>query len=99
MSDVTKKDWDWLLNTCTYGQLFSEASDAEMESLRTLGQRWKQYEKEGKWKYEAHPFWCTGYTFVSLHFLPTRISQSRTHVRRTPLPYTAIEITLLQPAK
>lgn len=66
MSDVTKKDWDWLLNTCTYGQLFSEASDAEMDSLRTLGQRWKQYEKEGKWKYEAHPFWCTGYTFVSL---------------------------------
>ena len=51
-----------------------------MESLRTLGRRWKQYEKEGKWKYQgewkgkagnqsdalpAHPFWCTGYTFVS----------------------------------
>jgi hypothetical protein len=54
-----------LLNTCTYGQLFQDASDAEMDSLRTLGHRWKQYEKEGKWKYEAHPFWCTGYTFVS----------------------------------
>ena len=64
MSDVTKKDWDWLLNTCTYGQLFTEASEVEMDSLRTLGNRWKQYEKEGKWKYEAHPFWCTGYTFV-----------------------------------
>lgn len=65
VSDVTKQDWNWILNSCVYGQLFPEASDEEMESLRTLGNRWKQYEKEGKWKYEAHPFWCTGYTFVS----------------------------------
>lgn len=54
-----------LLNSCVYGQLFPDASDVEIDSLRTLGNRWKQYEKEGKWKYEAHPFWCTGYTFVS----------------------------------
>lgn len=54
-----------LLNSCVYGQLFPDASDIEIDSLRTLGNRWKQYEKEGKWKYEAHPFWCTGYTFVS----------------------------------
>lgn len=51
----------------TYGQLFTEASDEDMHSLRTLGHRWKQYEKEGKWKYEAHPFWCTGYTFWDLN--------------------------------
>ncbi|ORY34912.1 hypothetical protein BCR39DRAFT_515577 [Naematelia encephala] len=67
VSDVTKKDWDWLLNSCVYGQLFGEAKDEEMDSLRTLGHRWKQYEKEGKWRYEAHPFWCTGYTFWDLH--------------------------------
>ncbi|ODN78566.1 hypothetical protein L202_04177 [Cryptococcus amylolentus CBS 6039] len=67
VSDVTKKDWDWILNSCVYGHLFEEASDAEVESLRTLGHRWKQYEKEGKWKFEAHPFWCTGYTFWDLH--------------------------------
>jgi len=24
-----------------------------MDSLRIMGQRWKQYEKEGKWKYEG----------------------------------------------
>ena len=36
-----------------------------METLRTMGRRWKQYEKEGKWKYQQHPFWCSGYTFVS----------------------------------
>ncbi|WVF68552.1 hypothetical protein IAT40_003320 [Kwoniella sp. CBS 6097] len=67
VSDVTKKDWDWILNSCVYGQLFQDATDDQVESLRTLGHRWKQYEKEGKWKYEAHPFWCTGYTFWDLH--------------------------------
>lgn len=41
VSDVTKKDWDWLLNTMVYGQLFSVASDMELESLRRLGRRWK----------------------------------------------------------
>ncbi|KAJ3517874.1 hypothetical protein NLJ89_g225 [Agrocybe chaxingu] len=67
VSDVTKKDWEWLLNTMVYGQLFPKASDAELESLRRLGARWKQYEREGKWVYEQHPFWCTGYTFWDLH--------------------------------
>ena len=65
VSDVTKQDWNWILNTMTYGNLFPEAKEEEMDSLRTLGRRWKQYEKEGKWLYQAHPFWCTGYTFVS----------------------------------
>jgi hypothetical protein len=67
VSDVTKKDWEWLLNTLVYGQLFPKASDNEKESLRRLGRRWKQYEAEGKWVYEQHPFWCTGYTFWELH--------------------------------
>ncbi|KAJ8084582.1 Hairy/enhancer-of-split with YRPW motif protein 2 [Marasmius tenuissimus] len=66
VSDVTRKDWNWLLNTMVYGQLFPKASDQERESLRRLGLRWKQYEKEGKWVYEQHPFWCTGYTFWNL---------------------------------
>lgn len=38
---VTKKDWEWLLNTLVYGQLFPKASDAEKESLKRLGRRWK----------------------------------------------------------
>ena len=67
VSDVTRKDWNWLLNTMVYGQLFPTATDQERESLRRLGERWKQYEKEGKWVYEQHPFWCTGYTFWELH--------------------------------
>ncbi|KAJ7293048.1 hypothetical protein C8J57DRAFT_1428964 [Mycena rebaudengoi] len=67
VSDVTRKDWEWLLNTMVYGQLFPKATDVELESLRRLGQRWKQYEKEGKWVYEQHPFWCSGYTFWDLH--------------------------------
>ena len=67
-----------------YGHLFPKASEAERESLRRLGARWKvkrslplifrklniliqQYEKDGKWVYEQHPFWCTGYTFWDLH--------------------------------
>ena len=29
--------------------------------------RSQQYEEEGKWVYEQHPFWCTGYTFWELH--------------------------------
>ena len=41
VSDVTKKDWEWLLNTMVYGQLFPNASDVELESLRRLGRRWK----------------------------------------------------------
>lgn len=41
VSDVTKKDWEWLLNTMVYGYLFPQASDAERESLKRLGQRWK----------------------------------------------------------
>jgi hypothetical protein len=41
VSDVTKKDWEWLLNTLVYGQLFPQASDVELESLRRLGTRWK----------------------------------------------------------
>ena len=27
----------------------------------------QQYEKEGKWVYEQHPFWCTGFTYWELH--------------------------------
>ncbi|KAN0100381.1 Protein of unknown function DUF89 domain containing protein [Tylopilus felleus] len=67
VSDVTRKDWEWLLNTMMYGHLFPKATEAERESLRRLGARWKQYEKDGRWVYEQHPFWCTGYTFWDLH--------------------------------
>jgi len=66
VSDVTRKDWDWLLNSMVYGHLFPDASDEELASLHKMGQRWKQYEREGKWIYEQHPFWCTGYTFWDL---------------------------------
>lgn len=41
VSDVTKKDWSWLLNTMVYGHLFPKASEEEKESLRRLGLRWK----------------------------------------------------------
>ena len=41
VSDVTKKDWNWLLNSMVYGQLFSKATDQEKETLRRLGLRWK----------------------------------------------------------
>lgn len=27
----------------------------------------QKYEQEGKWIYEQHPFWCTGFTFWDLH--------------------------------
>lgn len=27
----------------------------------------QQYERDGRWVYEQHPFWCTGYTFWDLH--------------------------------
>lgn len=41
VSDVTTKDWEWLLNTMVYGHLFPEADEVERESLRNLGKRWK----------------------------------------------------------
>ncbi|KAI0081072.1 DUF89-domain-containing protein [Panus rudis PR-1116 ss-1] len=66
VSDVTKKDWNWLLNSMVYGHLFATATADEKEGLRRMGLRWKQYEQEGKWVYEQHPFWCTGYTFWHL---------------------------------
>jgi hypothetical protein len=66
VSDVTRKDWDWLLNSMMYGSLFPDGSDAELASLKQLATRWKGYENEGQWIYEQHPFWCTGYSFWSL---------------------------------
>lgn len=66
VSDVTRKDWNWLLNSMVYGHLFTDKTEDELASLKRLGERWKQYEKEGKWVYEQHPFWCTGYTFWDL---------------------------------
>lgn len=41
VSDVTRQDWDWLLNSMIYGQLFPHVSEAERESLRRMGLRWK----------------------------------------------------------
>ncbi|KAI6047878.1 hypothetical protein EDC04DRAFT_31057 [Pisolithus marmoratus] len=67
VSDVTKKDWEWLLNTMVHDRIFPDATEVERGSLRRLGNRWKQYERDGKWVYEQHPFWCTGYTFWDLH--------------------------------
>lgn len=66
VSDVTKKDWNWLLNSMVYGHLFSGQTDDELASLKRMGLRWKQYEQEGKFIYEQHSFWCTGYTFWSI---------------------------------
>ena len=84
VSDVTRKDWDWLLNMMVYGDLFKNASDAELESLRRLGKRWKQYVAEGKWIYEQHPFWCTGYTFFSL---PEEAPDLFLHLSRSDLVF------------
>ncbi|KAF5366952.1 hypothetical protein D9757_010852 [Collybiopsis confluens] len=67
VSDVTRRDWEWLKNSMVYGQLFPKANEVELESLRRLGTRWKQYEKEGKWVYEQHPYWCCGYDYWNLH--------------------------------
>jgi len=63
VSDVTRQDFDWILQVSYYGHLFTGHSDNEMASLKKMAQRWKQYVAEGKWIYEAHPFWCSGYTF------------------------------------
>jgi len=41
VSDVTKKDWNWLLNNMMYGNLFPHATDVEMDALRMLAKRWK----------------------------------------------------------
>lgn len=82
VSDVTRQDWEWLLNSMVYGQLFPTATEAERESLRQMGLRWKQYEKEGKWVYEQHPFWCTGYSFWEL---PTEAPDLFLHLSESDL--------------
>ncbi|CAD6588003.1 MAG: hypothetical protein CYPHOPRED_004218 [Cyphobasidiales sp. Tagirdzhanova-0007] len=63
VSDVTKKDFEWLVNTMVYGHLFTGHTDNELASLKKMGQRWKKYVTEKNWIYEQHPFWITGYTF------------------------------------
>jgi len=68
VSDVTRKDFNWLLNSMVYGHLFPEASDDQVASLKAMGLRWKEYVKKGAWVYEEHPFWISGYT-VSLSSL------------------------------
>ena len=50
-----------------YGSLFPSGTDDQVASLKQMGQRWKNYEKQGQWVYEQHPFWCTGYTFWSIN--------------------------------
>jgi hypothetical protein len=44
----------------------------------------QQYEKEGKWVYEQHPFWCTGYTFWEL---PSEAPDLFLHLSRSDLVY------------
>ncbi|BGP51558.1 Hairy/enhancer-of-split with YRPW motif protein 2 [Rhodotorula kratochvilovae] len=66
VSDVTRKDFDWLLNSMVYGHLFPNASDEEVASLKKMGMRWKEYVKTGQFVYEEHQYWVTGYTFWNL---------------------------------
>lgn len=63
VSDVTKKDFEWLVNVMVYGHLFTGHTNNELASLKKMGQRWKKYVSAGNWIYEQHPFWITGYTF------------------------------------
>lgn len=55
VSDVTMKDWAWLLNTMNYGHLFPKATPDEMESLRRMGKRWKVRSRELLWPIYSHP--------------------------------------------
>jgi len=57
VSDVTDADFKWLINQMVYGHLFADATDEDIEALRTMGHRWKDYVTQGKWVYEQHPFW------------------------------------------
>ena len=42
-------------------------SHMSLSNIDDLTPHTQQYEREGKWVYEQHPFWCTGYTFWELH--------------------------------
>lgn len=59
VSDVTKKDWNWLLNTMVYGQLFPHASETELESLRRLGKRWKVRNAVSDANMNLYGFFCS----------------------------------------
>lgn len=69
VSDVTRKDWQWLLNTMTYGHLFPGVTEAEIASLRIMGLRWKEYEKKGIWTYEEHSFFVSCVPFLCVFFI------------------------------
>ncbi|KDE05895.1 hypothetical protein MVLG_03708 [Microbotryum lychnidis-dioicae p1A1 Lamole] len=66
VSDVTRPDFDWLINQSVYGHLFPDASEDQVASLRLMGQRWQKYVKEGIFVYEQHPFWISGWTYWHL---------------------------------
>lgn len=57
VSDVTRKDFSWLINSMCYGHLFPDNSEEEMASLRILGNRWKDYVSDGIWVYEEVSSW------------------------------------------
>ncbi|GAA5880451.1 hypothetical protein JCM8547_007897 [Rhodosporidiobolus lusitaniae] len=66
VSDVTRKDFSWLINSMVYGHLFPDASEEQLASLKALGQRWQSYVKQGVWVYEEHSFWISGFTYWEL---------------------------------
>ncbi|SCV72968.1 BQ2448_6893 [Microbotryum intermedium] len=66
VSDVTRPDFDWLINQTVYGHLFTDATEDQIASLRLMGQRWQKYVKEGIFVYEQHPFWISGWTYWHL---------------------------------
>lgn len=66
VSNATRPDWDWLLESLCDRKLFPYSTSAERDSLQELGQRWKKYEREGSFVYEEHSFWCTGLSYWDL---------------------------------
>lgn len=84
VSDVTDADFKWLINQMVYGHLFTDASDVDVEALRTMGNRWKDYVAQGKWIYEQHPFWSESTPWLSRLPLTSENANSRLPVLQSP---------------
>ncbi|GLI59447.1 hypothetical protein VaNZ11_001272, partial [Volvox africanus] len=64
VSDTLSSDLEALLESCAAAEPPSgQVSVAAWDPVRRAAARWRAYLAAGRWRWEAHPFWCTPMPF------------------------------------
>lgn len=66
VSDVTAEDFRWTLQ---------QLSASDHATLSTLGKKWLQYVKDGKWVLHSHKFWTTCHAFCEMKLISPDLYQ------------------------